>query len=116
MCNETLVREPELESNSSCTSKTSDVSCVGISSVDLFDVDSVNSSHEALPKLENIGEQERETQQMLYNLYTISVSVSCFMVKFYCHLHNYMDKDNYGNEGIRVKIRITMGIRMTMGI
>lgn len=66
VCNETA------ESNICCASKVNDVNCVGINSVDLLDVDSVNSSHEVLAKLENGSEQDSEAAHMLYNLYAIS--------------------------------------------
>lgn len=81
VCNETLENEPEVASNCSSGSKASDVSCVGINSVDLYDVESVNSSHEGLPTqtLHHGVEEESGTPQMLYDLYTISVSTPLVM-------------------------------------
>ena len=67
----------ELDRISSCssTSKTSDVNCVGINSVDTFnDVSAVaekNVTHDGDPHMSH----------MLYNLYTISVSTLIFLLR-----------------------------------
>ena len=77
---ETLLRhhEPEVASICSTASKASDVVGINSNSVDLSDVESVQSNNEvstSLPKLDICSvEEPTAVQRILYNLYTISVS------------------------------------------
>ncbi|XP_028419298.1 ubiquitin carboxyl-terminal hydrolase 32-like, partial [Dendronephthya gigantea] len=59
----------DFDDTSSCSSssKTSDVNCVAINSVDTFDVESSGIAEKNVK-----GDNENDTSRMLYNLYTIS--------------------------------------------
>ncbi len=68
-------------SSSSSTSKTSDANCVGISSVDTINESSVVAGKNVTP------DGESQMPHMLYNLYTISVSIlTLYSFLFYFHL------------------------------